>query len=431
MFALVVVAAGLAGCTQSSETGPASLTIWWAQWAPADGLQQLAADFTAETKIPVKVHQIPWSNYQDQAFLEFGNTETAFDILIGDSQWMGRGATRGLYLDLTDWLPKAVDLKTIHPRALRYLCEYPPGSSRYFAAPCETDSVGFIYRRDWFEDPQEQKAFKAKYKRDLKTPDTWEELRDIAAFFQRPEQNRYGCAILTGRSYDEATGGFQIFMWSFGGSWGDPSTYTVKGFLNSEGSVKGLEFMQSLVALGPKGASRLNHGDLVDQFMNGTTAMVMEYFAFFPGIVEKFGDKAGVFLVPREGDRRVTSLGGQGFSISTKISAERQERAKQFIAWCLRTETQLKWSRKPAGFTANTEILKSEAFRKATSYNAAFADSLDSMQDFWNVPVYNELLAASQKHLGAVLEGQVGARQALDQLAVEHEQVLRAAGLKK
>jgi multiple sugar transport system substrate-binding protein len=127
----------------------------------------------------------------------------------------------------------------------------------------------------------------------------------------------------------------------------------------------------------------------------------------------------------------VTSLGGQGFSISTKISAERQERAKQFIAWCLRTETQLKWSRKPAGFTANTEILKSEAFRKATSYNAAFADSLDSMQDFWNVPVYNELLAASQKHLGAVLEGQVGARQALDQLAVEHEQVLRAAGLKK
>ena len=113
------------------------VTIWWAQWEPAAALQELGNDFEAETGIAIEVKQIPWPSYQDQVFLNFGNNKTDFDIVIGDSQWIGRGATKGLYLELTDWLPSAVDIETIHPRAARYLCEYPPGSGKFFAAPCE------------------------------------------------------------------------------------------------------------------------------------------------------------------------------------------------------------------------------------------------------------------------------------------------------
>ena len=97
-----------------------SITIWWAQWDPAVALQELGDEFTEQTGIGVEVHQIPWLSYQDQVFLNFGNKQTAFDIVIGDSQWIGRGATKGLYLELTDWLPGAVDMQTIHPRAARY-----------------------------------------------------------------------------------------------------------------------------------------------------------------------------------------------------------------------------------------------------------------------------------------------------------------------
>ena len=149
-----------------------SITIWWAQWDPAAALQELGNEFAVETGIAVKVHQIPWPSYQDQVFLNFGNKQTDFDIVIGDSQWIGRGATKGLYLDLTDWLPEAVDMAMIHPRAARYLCEYPSGSGKFFAAPCETDAIGFVYRRDWFEDPVEREAFQAKYGRELAIPDT-------------------------------------------------------------------------------------------------------------------------------------------------------------------------------------------------------------------------------------------------------------------
>ena len=43
----------------------------------------------------------------------------------------------------------------------------------------------YAYRLDWFEHPDEQTAFQARYGRPLAPPATWEELYDIATFFTR------------------------------------------------------------------------------------------------------------------------------------------------------------------------------------------------------------------------------------------------------
>jgi len=421
----------LALCAQSTLAQDKSITIWWAQWDPAVGLQKLGDEFAAETGIGVKVHQIPWASYQDQVFLNFGNKQTDFDIVVGDSQWMGRGAMRGLYLELTDWLPQNVDISAIHPMAQRYLMEYPGGSGRYYAAPCETDALGFVYRKDWFEDPDEQKAFKARYGRALAPPDTWQEFREVAEFFQRPEEKRYGCALLTGRGYDSLVMGFQPFLWGWGGSWGNRDTFEVAGYVNGDEAVAGLEFLTGMMQFAIPGGVNSDYMQVLDAFMNGSTAMVLDYFPFYPGIVAAFGDKAGFFVMPRNGDRRVVSLGGQGFSISTKTTPQQQELAKQFIAWFQQTEVQKRWIIHPGCFTANTELLASDEFAAAYPFNATFAQSLDLLRDFWNVPEYNELLASAQRNLGEALDGSKSARQALDQLALEHELIMRQAGLLK
>src|SRR5216117_2396268 len=98
LYAIFVVCGlALTGCGGSeSESGKASspgekvINIWWAQWEPSDGLAQLGEDFKKETGIAVNVHQIPWGSYQDQVFLNFANPQTDFDIVVGDSQWLGR-----------------------------------------------------------------------------------------------------------------------------------------------------------------------------------------------------------------------------------------------------------------------------------------------------------------------------------------------------
>ena len=415
----------------ASASAAESVSIWWAQWAPADGLQQLGEEYRAKTGVEVKVHQIPWGSFQDQVFLNFGNKTTDFDIVVGDSQWIGRGATKGLYADLTTWLPQAVDLKSVHPLALKYLCEYPAGSAHYFAAPCEIDAVGLAYRKDWFTDPAEQAAFKKAYGRDLVVPETWEDFAQVASFFQRPASGRAGCALLTGRGYDALAMGFQQVLWSWGGAWGDPASYAVHGQLDSPASVEALTFFKQLMASGPKGATNLDYGNVLEVFTNGSTAMSCTYFAFFPTIAKSMGDKVGFAVMPSHAGKRVISLGGQGMSVSTKVSAERQQAAKAFMAWFLTTEVQQRWITKEGGFTANTAILNSAAFKQASPYNAAFAASLDHVQDFWNVPCYNELLAAAVKHLGEALDGSVTPQAALQAIATEHESIFEDAGLKK
>jgi multiple sugar transport system substrate-binding protein len=416
--------AATASPATSQQSDANALTIWWAQWAPADGLAALAEEFGRNQHVTVKVHQIPWSSFQDQVFQEFGKPTTAFDIVVGDSQWLGRGATKGLYLDLTSWLPAAVDIKALHPLALKYLAEYPSGSGHYFAAPAETDAMGWAYRKDWFSDPAEKAAYKKKYKKELAVPETWEDLRTLAEFFTRPDKKRYGNVLVTGRGYDDIVMGFEQVLYAFGGTWGDPKTLRVQGALNSADAVKALDFFKTLLRYAPPGGSKLGYGEALEPFVNNTSAMLMNYFAFFPELARKMGDKIGFFAMPRNGARRYASLGGQGFSVSTKAAVGQQELAKKFIAWFLAKATQEEWVKKPGGFTANAAILKSEAFKAASPYNQAFADSLDIVQDFWNVPSYNELIASTAQQLGEALDGKKSSREALSELAVEHERIL-------
>jgi multiple sugar transport system substrate-binding protein len=371
VLSALALLAPLAACSGKSAQGDdvRPVTVWWFQWAPAAGLQELADDFKKETGIEVAVRQIPLNSYQDQVFQEFAADETQFDIVVGDSQWIGRGAVKGLYEELTSWLPTVVDLKTIHARAARYLCEYPEKSGRWYAAPCETDAIGLAYRKDWFEDEAEKAAFLEKYKRELAVPKTWEEFRDVAEFFQRPDEQRYGCVFPTGRSYDELTMGFQNILWSFGGRWHAEDSNKVAGELNSKESVKALEFFRELVQLGPKGAGNLGYGEVLEAFLNGSTAMICNYFAFFPTIEEKLGDEVGFAVVPGKNGKHVASLGGQGLSISTKIAPERRSWRRGSSSGSCSARSRRSGSRSPPASrpTPRSSRARSSASRRPTT----------------------------------------------------------------
>ncbi|MFQ6040382.1 MAG: ABC transporter substrate-binding protein, partial [Candidatus Poribacteria bacterium] len=149
-----------------------SITIVWAEWDPADYLDTLAKDFTAETGIKVTVSQIPWPNFQDKVFTAMVGKSSVYDIIIGDSQWLGKGATGRHYVELTDWINENIDVDSIFETAMTAFAEYPKGSKRYWALPAEVDCNGFAYRTDLFENPKEKAAFKEKYGYELAPPET-------------------------------------------------------------------------------------------------------------------------------------------------------------------------------------------------------------------------------------------------------------------
>jgi multiple sugar transport system substrate-binding protein len=381
--------------------------------------------------------QEPWGSFGDRFFTEMAAKGTSWDMVVGDSQWLGQGATQGLYLDLTDFMKSNGIDKSVTPATLKYYGEYPANSGKYFAYPTEGDADGWAYRKDLFENPDEQAAFKAEYGYDLGVPKTYAQLMDIAKFFTRPDQNIYGVAIYTQKDYDAITMGVENTFFSWGATWQDANN-NVKGVVNSPAAVEALQYYKDLYdCCQAPGLSNAFFTETNNAVIGGQAVMIMNYFAFFPALVNEgtnpqYFDKIGFFANP-EGPtgKRAAALGGQGTSVISFISAERQAAAKDFLKWFASEEIQQKWA-DLGGYTCNAKVLASEKFLTTTPFNPAFAETMNFVADFWNIPIYAELLTVSQTELHKfVINGEGTAQSALDAIAEQHDKILRDNGYLK
>jgi len=416
--------------------GVDELTILWAQWDPADYLQEIANMYAEEYGIKVNVVQEPWGSFGDLFFTEMSAQGTSYDMVVGDSQWLGQATTEGHYLDLTDFLTSNGIDKTVTPATLTYYGEYPTGSGTYWAFPTEGDANGWAYRKDLFENPDEMAAFEEKYGYPLAPPKTYAELKDVAEFFTRPDDGLYGVAIYTQADYDAMTMGVQNALFSFGADWKDANNNPV-GVVNSPEAVEAVQAYRDLYdCCQAPGLSNAFFVEVNDAFIGGQAAMAMNYFAFFPALVNPevnpYAEQTGFFVNPAgPGGAQHAALGGQGMSIISYIAPERQEAAKHFIKWFAQENVQAEWARL-GGYTCNIKVLQSEEFLQATPYNAAFAETMTFVKDFWNIPAFGELLRVSQAELGKfIIEGQGTAQETMDAIATQHEQILKDGGYLK
>jgi multiple sugar transport system substrate-binding protein len=429
---MINIAGGLALALASGTSAYAQeLTIFWAEWDPANYLQELVNDYEAETGVTVTVETTPWQDFQTKAFTEFNARGSAYDLIVGDSQWLGAASEGGHYVDLTDFFTEHNLGEVMAPATVKYYAEYPGNSGKFWAVPAEGDAVGWSYRKDWFEDPAEMAAFKEKYGYDLAVPTTWQQLTDIAEFFHRPDENRYGIAIYTDNSYDGLVMGVENALFSYGAELGNTETYEVEGYVNSDKAVAALENYKKLYGFTPPGWAKTFFVENNQAITEGLAAMSMNYFAFFPALLNEASNpnaaNTGFFANPAgpDGDQ-FAALGGQGISIVSY--SENKEEAMKFLEWFIKDETQKRWA-ELGGYTASAAVLKSDEFRKATPYNEAFYQTMFKVKDFWAVPEYAELLnAANQRIYPYIVGGEGTAKEALDALAGDWKATFKKYG---
>ena len=77
-------------CGTSVYAQDKELTIFWAEWDPANYLQELVNEYTAETGVNVTVQTTPWPDFQTKAFTEFNAHGDAYDLVVGDFAVAGR-----------------------------------------------------------------------------------------------------------------------------------------------------------------------------------------------------------------------------------------------------------------------------------------------------------------------------------------------------
>src|SRR5690606_25563172 len=366
------------------------LTILWAEWDPANYLQELVNEYQAETGVTVTVETVPWPDFQTKLFTELNAQGSAYDLVVGDSQFLGAASTGGHYVDLTSFINDNNLTEVMAPATMQYYSEYPGGSGTYWSVPLEGDALGWAYRKDWFEDPEEMAAFEEEYGYPLAVPADFKQLIDIAEFFHRPDENRSGAAIYSQNQGDAIVMGVENSVFAYGGSFGDYETYQVTGLLNSPESIEALDDYRKLFTYGPPGWGNSFFAEVNTAMAQGQVAMGMNFFAFFPSLVNEATNphaaNTGFFANPPgpRGDD-FAALGGQGISLISY--SQNQEEAMKFLEWFIKEETQERWA-ELGGYTAHAAILESEKFRTATPFNEAFFQTMFKVRDFWALPEY-------------------------------------------
>lgn len=201
----------------------------------------------------------------------------AFDLLsthtkYAPSQAAGLASLEGVLTsaDEADLLPRPRELSRIGGTLMQ--------------VPRNLDVRLLHYRRDLFEDPREREAFARVTGRELRVPDTWDELAEVASFFTRPDL--YGF-LFPGRD----SGLFGTFYEMLVGAGGDLFDAGLQPMFESDAGVWAAAFIADLHAVRrvtPRELPSWHYDEISALFRTGGAAMVCDW----PGSYHLYQDPA-------------------------------------------------------------------------------------------------------------------------------------------
>ena len=430
---IILISSLLFALFSSTSAKSESITLGWAAWDPANALVELSKGFTAETGIDVNFEFVPWPNFADRMLNELNNQGKTFDLLIGDSQWIGGGAVYGHYVKLNDFFDQeGISMDDFSDATVYAYSTWPKGTPNYYALPAMGDALAWAYRKDWFDRPELQSEFKAKHGYSLGVPKSWDELYDMCTFFQGREidgQVRYGAAINTERGSEGITMGVTAAMYAWGMQYENPDNpYEMDGYFNAPHVVEAVEFYKKMYEdCTPPGHSDAYMGANLDAYKSETVAFQMNWYAFWPGVSKEDADGrvTGFFANPCQ-ETCAATLGGQGLSVVSY--SDKKDLALEYMKWFAKPDVQAKWW-SLGGYSCHKDVLGASDFVDSAVYAQGFLDSMGIVKDFWQEPTFVELMLPMQEHIhDYVVNGKGTAKKALDNIIEEWVEVFEADG---
>lgn len=208
---------------------------------------------------------------------QLGLQSNMFDVVCVTVALAHSYGNAGLVSDLTEMLDTiacpSYDEADFLPAMYETYTQY---NGMKVALPFKPDSSIFHYRKDLFEDPVQQAAFKEKFGRDLTVPTTPEELIEVAQFFTRsmnPDSPvEYGFSGSLGEG-DSLTL-FYSLLGYYGGYRFDEE-YNL-GFTDGSG-VETIETMQKLIECAPPESNTFDWTSGNVYFAEGNVAMEIQW----------------------------------------------------------------------------------------------------------------------------------------------------------
>ncbi len=362
-----------AGEETSAETDAAGdVTIWyyWETEGHQKALNKVIDDFNAsQDSITVEAKYVPFADFTKQLSVGASAGELP-DIVILDNPDHASYAAMGIFADLTD----RFDVSTYYDGPVAS-CTL---DGKLYGVPFGSNDLVLFYNEDMLAEAG------------CEVPTTWDELAEVAK--ATTKDNVYGFAhssLVNG----EGTFNFLCWQWSTGAT-----SYEI----NSEGGIKALEFMDTLVSDGsfPKEAINWTQGDTMNQFVSGNLAMMINGTWQIPTMREEASINWNVAPIPKD-TVQTSGLGGENYAV---IAGGNEEAAIAFLEYATAPE-QCTYLMNAMGYiSSNSEIAKTQ-FEGDEVYQV-FVDQMQYAQARGPLPEWPDISDAIALAYNEVITGE-------------------------
>ena len=304
-FLAVVACAFLASVAFADKK---TVTIWnyWENQIQQKTLAQVCADFNgSQGAIQVVTKYIPFAEFKKQ--LSIGAAAAVLpDIAIIDNPDHASYSAMGIFADITDKLTGWPDLKQYFEGPLNS-CRL---NGRLYGIPFGSNTLALYYNEDMLKAAG------------VKPPKNWDELKSVS--LKLTKGTVHGFAISSVQN-EEGTFGFLCFLWGSGNT---------SFQINNPNGIKALTLMKDLVASGamPKEALNWTQGDVMNQFISGNLAMMVNGPWQIPTMRQQAPSlKWNVAVLP-VGNKAASDLGGENFAVVKGNNVDEAVTFLKFVA---------------------------------------------------------------------------------------------------
>jgi len=395
-----------------------------------DAMMKILPEFTKETGIKVEVDRLAMGRMKDKQLLEMAKPQGDYDLNCYVVMWKGEYVAKNLIHPLEPFFsnPKLgdpdYDMEDIIPiyRENIGMVGGPKGylagdGAQLYGLPYGAETSILAYRKDIFD------------KHGFVVPQDYPEL--AALLPQIKDKEKIGALTSRGQAGHQAVHAWLLHLNPLGGAVFDEQWQP--RFQDAQG-VAALEFLQQVVATGPKGIAGYGQGEMNTAFLQGQAAMYLDS-SLISGLVNdpaksKIVGKVGYALHP-QGSRRASQSGGLGLAISK--NARHADAAFLLMQW-LTSKAQDKAVARVGGVPIRNSTLADSELRQKYPEFAVFQEALKYANPDWRpiIPVWDQInVQTLGVGISEALTGKKTAQVALQEMVEPVKNIMRSAGYLK
>lgn len=296
-------------------------------------IEELIGMFESETGVETLCELIPQEKAFDAILRSMDDINCRYDLIMYDIPWLPFLVQNQCLANISDFFIKSSVQKGHLFKNDMEACIF---DGQYYGVPLVGGTQVLFYRRDYFEDYNLQKEYRANHAISLRPPKTWEEFNEVAAFFTREKNpaspTAWGTA-LAGATDEILAPEILIRLWSMKGhlwdNWARPDFCV-------EGNFKALENIRELLPFCVPSIFSTTIEDTVNFYLKGDIAMVITYSEYAGKIdrtfLKKYGKRSGFALIPGRTPAWV------GWNLGLHPFSEHLKEAYLFLEWICRKE---------------------------------------------------------------------------------------------